>query len=381
MRLYQSVCRFSFVALLAWVSVCHANLDSRVSQELNYQTFKTPSKQVVHVLVVDPKRFTIKLVHAEECALGRATLSDIARKHGAKAAINGGFFKIGAKMDGLAAGILKIQGQWYGLAYRDRAALGWSSHKAFALVDRVQTKTRVYLNHQKSPVQWLNQPPNPHKAILYTDAYPLSVDVPANTYGLRIRDNRLISIQSAGPMKNNKGEYRYLLPKKNVPAHPVEVGHPATVSVEVIPHLGKEHYLAWQEVDSILGGTPLLVYRGRVMKNYAGEKVLSAFLKEPYARTAVGIRPNGDWVLVVVEQSALSNSPGMTIPELANLMRNQACEYALNLDGGGSSTLYMNHKILNHPDADAAEDEDSAPRTSFRPIGDAILIIPQKSDR
>ncbi len=376
MLIQKKMC--SLVVLLVWAGVCHASL-SKTSDRLPYQTFKTAAKQTVHVLIVDPKRFEIKLAHAQDTALGRSTLSDLAKKHRATAAINGGFFKIGAKIDGLPAGILKIQGQWYGLAYRDRAALGWSTHSPITLMDRVQTKTRVYLNHQLSPVQLLNQPPLKTKAILYTDAYPGNVDVTADTYGLSIQDQRLISIQSAGPMQNKKNTYRYLLPKNKVPKHPVEVGHPATVGIEVMPHFLKENHLAWQGVENILGGAPLLITRGRVIKDYSGEKVLSGFIKERYARTAVGIRKNGDWVLVVVEQSALSNSAGMTIPELASFMKAQDCEYALNLDGGSSSTLYMNHKILNHPDEDEAEDEDSAAWTSFRPIGDAILIIPKKS--
>ena len=375
MLIQKKMC--SLVVLLVWAGVCHASFSK--TSELPYQTFKTAAKQTVHVLIVDPKRFEIKLAHAQDTALGRATLSDIAKKHRATAAINGGFFKIGAKIDGLPAGILKIQGQWYGLAYRDRAALGWSTHSPITLMDRVQTKTRVYLNHQLSPVQLLNQPPHKTKAILYTDAYPGNVDVTADTYGLSIQDQRLISIQSTGPMQNQKGIYRYLLPKNKVPKHPVEVGHPATIGIEVMPHFLKENHLAWQGVENILGGAPLLITRGRVIKDYSGEKVLSAFMKERYARTAVGIRKNGDWVLVVVEQSALSNSSGMTIPELASFMKAQDCEYALNLDGGSSSTLYMNHKILNHPDEDEAEDEDSAAWRSFRPIGDAILIIPKKS--
>lgn len=369
---------FSLVVLLVWTSICHASL-IKASDTLPYQTFKTPAKQTVHVLTVDPKRFEIRLTHADNTALGRATLSDIAKKHRATAAINGGFFKIGAKIDGLPAGILKIQGQWYGIAYRDRAALGWSTRNPLTLMDRVQTKTQVYLNHQASRVQLLNQPPSQTRAVLYTDAYPANVDLAPDTYGLRIQNQQLTSIQSAGPMQNQKGSYRYSLPKHKVPTHPVEVGHPATVSIEVIPHFLKENYLAWQSVDNILGGAPLLITRGRVIKDYSGEKVLSSFIKERYARTAVGIRKNGDWVLVVVEQSALSNSSGMTIPELASFMKAQDCEYALNLDGGSSSTLYMNHKILNHPDADEAEDEDSAAWTSFRPIGDALLIIPKKS--
>lgn len=65
----------------------------------------------------------------------------------------------------------------------------------------------------------------------------------------------------------------------------------------------------------------------------------------------------------------------MTIPELAVFMQELGCQYALNLDGGGSSTLYINSEVVNHPEGDI--DEDYGIET-LRPVSDAILILPKK---
>lgn len=341
---------------------------------LDYRKIQTPAKQIIHLLEVNPKHFEIKAVHAGQGAFGRQPLNELAKQHGALAAINGGFFKGGNPLvNGLPAGILKIQGQWYGIAYQTRAAIGWSA-KTPACIDRIQTKTHVYMDHKKWPVQAMNQPPSDRKSILYSDAYTQSIALPENVYGLTLQNHRLQTIQLGGPLTVPKGAYVYTLPKRKAFKRPVEVGQEATVHIEAKPYFLKENYLHWQQADNIVGGAPMLIENGKIIKNFSAEKLRGIFVKERYARTAVGLLKNGHWLLVVVEQSAVTNSPGMSIPELAVFMKNKGCEYALNLDGGNSSTFYMNQKVMNHPDGEEIEDEyESSP--NYRPIADAILVF------
>jgi hypothetical protein len=345
-------------------------------QGLRYWKLTTPVKQQVHILQIDPHQFEIIGAHAKEKALGRETVATIARRHQAIAAINGGFFKMGEAIDGLPAGILKIQGQWYGIAYRYRGAIGWSNHTHQAMIDRIQTKTSVYLNHQKFPVHSVNQPLLPKKAILYTNAYGKQIQSAPGGYDIVIQDNRILDIKPSGNTKIPAGGYVYCIGSKVItPNHPINIGNAATVNIETIPQLLKEHTMAWQMVDNIIGGTPLLLFRNKIILDHSLERLRSPFIMQRHARTAVGILNNGHWLFVVVEQNAFTGNPGMTIPELAVFMEKMGCEYALNLDGGGSSTLYINNNVVNHPIGD--KDEDYGIET-LRPISDAILILPRK---
>jgi len=43
------------------------------------------------------------------------------------------------------------------------------------------------------------------------------------------------------------------------------------------------------------------------------------------------------------------NSSGMTLSELASLMKELGCVNAINLDGGGSTQMYLNGRIVNNP--------------------------------
>ena len=74
-----------------------------------------------------------------------------------------------------------------------------------------------------------------------------------------------------------------------------------------------------------------------------------------HPRTAIGYSHNGRYLyLVVVDGRQTLYSEGMTLMELAELMIDLGADYAMNLDGGGSSTMVVEGRddqprILNYP--------------------------------
>jgi len=64
-------------------------------------------------------------------------------------------------------------------------------------------------------------------------------------------------------------------------------------------------------------------------------------------RSGIGMVHPGEYYVVVAGHSGYSN--GLTIAELRDIFYDLGCAYAFNLDGGGSSTLIMNDKMLNSP--------------------------------
>lgn len=61
-------------------------------------------------------------------------------------------------------------------------------------------------------------------------------------------------------------------------------------------------------------------------------------------------------------------SVGMSLPELAGLLLEFGVLDAINLDGGGSTAMVVNGKLVNNPSDPTGE----------RPVSDAILILPGK---
>jgi hypothetical protein len=62
----------------------------------------------------------------------------------------------------------------------------------------------------------------------------------------------------------------------------------------------------------------------------------------PNARTAVALLPNGSLLVVFAAQSV--NKPGLTLPQLAQWLATQHVVKAMALDGGSSTSLYLNGK-------------------------------------
>jgi len=79
---------------------------------------------------------------------------------------------------------------------------------------------------------------------------------------------------------------------------------------------------------------------------------------------------NGLWILVVVDGRS-SKSRGMTLLLLALYLKQRGCVTALNLDGGGSSTMVVNDALVNIPSG-----RDYALVFQERSISDAVLVVP-----
>jgi len=102
--------------------------------------------------------------------------------------------------------------------------------------------------------------------------------------------------------------------------------------------LNWEHHIVGRDVIST---GPVLVLSG--VNQPIGN---DAFCRNRHPRTAVGRRADGTIVLLVVDGRA-AESAGMSIPELQRTMRWLGCVDAINLDGGGGSTMYVRGEPYN----------------------------------
>lgn len=103
----------------------------------------------------------------------------------------------------------------------------------------------------------------------------------------------------------------------------------------------------WSTMKEAIGGGPRLVVDGvaRVTRDY--ERFDPSY-NNRHPRSAVGYTRNGEVVLLAVD-GRMESSKGLTLDELANLMVKLGCVDAMNLDGGGSSTLVLGGAVLNRP--------------------------------
>lgn len=110
-----------------------------------------------------------------------------------------------------------------------------------------------------------------------------------------------------------------------------------------------------EAVQVAVGGGPTLVEGGRVME-WPG-------LQARHPRSAVGFSRDQVF-LVEVDGRQGDLSLGMTFPELAAYMKNLGCESAMNLDGGGSATMWVMGNVINSPSEGRA-----------RPAANALVVV------
>jgi exopolysaccharide biosynthesis protein len=104
----------------------------------------------------------------------------------------------------------------------------------------------------------------------------------------------------------------------------------------------------WAGVSDAVGGGPVLVRDG-VAVFRADEAFTPTQIAPRHPRTAVGQLADGRLIFVVVDGRQPGYSIGMTTFEMALTMRRLGAVRAMQLDGGGSSTLAFDGKVLNSP--------------------------------
>lgn len=118
--------------------------------------------------------------------------------------------------------------------------------------------------------------------------------------------------------------------------------------------------LGWHGVFDVIGGGPVLVQDDRIVT----EPCSSSFCRRN-PRTAIGWTSTGRVLLVVIDGRQPRWSAGASLGELARIMHDLGAVQAMNLDGGGSSTMWVDGEVVNRP-SDGTE----------RKVTTAMLVLP-----
>jgi len=122
----------------------------------------------------------------------------------------------------------------------------------------------------------------------------------------------------------------------------------------------------WPDMLDIQGGMPLLVENGNVV---APAHCGSSFC-DRNPRTGVGYNSKTNRVYYITVDGRMSTSVGMTLPEFARQFTRYGCDWALNFDGGGSTTMVAKIpgsglQVVNKPSGG-----------NERPVPSVMLVLP-----
>lgn len=318
---------------------------------LSYHTVTVPASQsfkLQPVLALSQQRFA------------KEPTSRMAQRQAALLGINAGYFR----NDGLPLGLLVQNREMISSPLYNRTALLVTDKQRLVMAP-INDLAAVFfpqINQTKS-FHGVNFPRQTSQLTLYTPRFGKSTGTQKSN-GDKAPSVEL-SISSDGTIESVK-DYNSVIPEDGW----VISGHGASaqwlqqnVKVGMRALIHSTLTEQWPTAIHMVGGGPRLIQDGQVMVTAEAERFQPDIAKGRAPRTALGVKSDQSLIFMVVD-GRQERSYGLTLIELAQLLREQGAVDAMNMDGGGSSTLYVAGEVMNKP-SDQAE----------RPVANGLVLI------
>lgn len=341
----------------------------------------------MNLLRLDLARVRLDVVHAMDEAIGVEKTSSIATRHGALAAINAGFFRLDNSLyAGDAAGALTIDGIDYSESYADRIALFIMNDPKKSGPDKSGVYIRpfgsrfvVLFGNDQVDLSGLNRERKENELILYRPQFHSTTLTDPNGVEVVVRNGRVerilegrgsTAIPPDGFVLSASGTARSGLLKYAKAGARVDVlGNISQSFSSDDPDAGtpiSARPSLYALAEDIVAGVPQLIKNGKIKITWEEEKSNKAFVETRHPRTAVAKLKDGKFLMITVDgRSELSG--GIGLQDLAEYLLSLGTIDAMNLDGGGSTTMFVGGKVVNRPSDKEGE----------RKVSDALLVRPR----
>jgi hypothetical protein len=325
----------------------------------------------INLLRLDLTKVRLDVIHAMDAAIGTETVSSMATRHGAFAAINAGFFRLDKSIfAGDAAGVLMIDRKLLSESYNYRIALfiGNKESQTDIRFANLNTDDFVKINKKIFKVTGINRQRKEDELIIFTPEFHRTTLTNEKGIEIVVKNSKIIQIITGkgnniipleGYVLSATGEMQ----KEILSNVRVRIGLKVKKNTIEISSVGK----ILSEVEDIVGGVPQLIKNGKIEITWEQEKSSKSFVETRHPRTAVAKLKDGKFLMITVD-GRQQESVGMNLNELAALLLEFGAVDAMNLDGGGSTTMFAGGKIVNKPSDKQGE----------RKVSDAILVFPRK---
>jgi len=333
----------------------------------DFSAGEATDRWVIHVLRLDPRLVQLRPAVAMDEIAGAETTSSIAARYGAPAAVNGGYFRTAGTYRGEPAGLLARSGKILSEPNPGRTALAIANSGEairMAVARMALTAELIVAGKSARPIAGFNRPREKDELIVFLPEFHRTTLTTPDGPEAVVEGRRVIAIRDGEGSTAIPADGFVLSAAGAARAWALDNLKPGA-KVEVRTLLRAEPPFPF-EPEFIIGAGPHLLHEGKPIEGQ-GEVFPEGFYEQRHPRTAVGIRADGSVLLVTVDGRQSKTSVGMSIPELAALMAELGCVEAVNLDGGGSTTMAVRGRVVNSPSDPAGE----------RPVSDALLVLPR----
>ncbi|MBL8182090.1 MAG: phosphodiester glycosidase family protein [Blastocatellia bacterium] len=346
-------------------------------------TREISGKQVkMNLLRLDLKKVRLDVHHAADMAVGLETTSSIALRQGAFAAINAGFFRIDkSEYGGESAEALMIDRRLFSNSINRRVALGISNRDRSTEVKIGHVALFFGLSDDSLHITnrlFVNAEPIPGALMVYTTEFGSMTPKNEKRQNVIVRpasrDRNRSSIE-IGAVGGNT-----IIPKDGFV---ISLEPESPVGIEILATLKKSKKLTGgpfflvddeefvkHNPEDLIAGVPQLIKNSKIDITWEQEKASKSFVETRHPRTAVAKLKDGKFLMITVDGRS-EDSAGIDLYDLAKLLLEFGATDAMNLDGGGSTTMFLDGKVVNKPSDPTGE----------RKVGDAILVTLRKPKR
>jgi hypothetical protein len=327
----------------------------------------------IRLLRLDRAKVDLQAVLANDEIMGVETVGDIAARHKPLAAINAGFFL----PNGDPAGVMTIDGRLVSDTRRPRGAVGISRDKTGVNLVFARLKATASLTIDKGgqestlPIDGIDTTRLRGQLMLFTPSYHADTDTAKGGLEWAVDQKRGRVI--GGPLRAGKTPIPpngFVLSYGGDPApdalRQLTRGTRVRLDVAYAPIEGEPK--SWQLAPDIVGGAGLLIRDGRDVDDWGIEQFNQGFAENRHPRTMIGTAADGAIWLVTVDGRQPELSVGLSLVELRALARRLGLVNALNLDGGGSTTMWVQGAVMNKP----------SDVTGPRKVSDALLVYQRR---
>jgi hypothetical protein len=328
----------------------------------------------VHLLRLDPRRVRLTSVLAQDAILGSERVDGMAARHEAVAAINGGFFNVGT---GEPVGLLKVARELVSDTGMVKGAVVIHSPpngRTELMFDQIAVRMSLAFTSGDRewtvPVNGVDTTRVRGRLMLYTPTYHRDTDTAANGIEWVLRGDPLVVTE----VRRDQG--RTAIPRDGIVLSYGGLELPETLAA-LTPGVAVALGTEWRTVhglksdgldlaDHIVQGAGLIKRAGDRLDGWDETEGLNpeSFTDVRHPRTLIGLDGRGYIWLAAVDGRRSDHSVGMTFADLGKLSDRLGLTDALNLDGGGSTTMVVNGQVVNRP---------SDP-TGPRAVSDALIV-------
>ena len=283
----------------------------------------------INVVDVDMERAPVKVqpYMAGESFDRLKDVADHAKESKALAAINANYFK----KDGTPLGTLIVDGEWVAGPIFDRVSMG-IDRQGKIKIDRVSLNGLLTSDNDDVNNVWVNNINQPRrhgtKLIAYTRRWGSFVRTPL--------EGRLVAINAQGEVQDTKVSTTMGIPyggfvlsdTKEGTISSLDRGNKVQLSWHTRPG-------DWQDVVEAVSGGPMLIKDGNLFVDLKDENFRKAWTgSQIRARTAIGVTADNHLLMCTVEGPH-------TLWDVAKFLQKMGAVDAMNLDGGGSTTMVV----------------------------------------